>query len=111
MDVVVFSGVLQYLDDPYAILHSAGRLQPKLILVDRTPFCERPSDCYSVQVVDDAIFPAQLPFRIFGKSSLESALSSGFRKIGEFDAIDPEMSLGAVRVKFKGLAFEATAVN
>jgi len=109
--VVVFSGVLQYLDDPYAVLSQARGLKPRLILIDRTPLCERPSDCYSVQVVDDAIFPARLPVRIFGKGTLEGAVGSGYRKIGEFDAIDQEMSLGTMRVRFKGLAFEATDIN
>lgn len=105
-DVVIFSSVLQYLDDPYSIVDQAMRLRPQTILIDRTPFCENPDDLYSVQIVDDTIFPARLPFRIFGKNRLEEKLSAGYRQIGEFVAIDRDMLLGTQQVKFRGLAFE-----
>jgi putative methyltransferase (TIGR04325 family) len=105
-DIVIFSSVLQYLDDPYAILDQARRLAPRAILVDRTPFSDVSGDHYAVQVVDETIFPGRLPFRVFGRDSLESALEAEYCRIGKFDALDQKMWLGNMRVTFKGLAFE-----
>jgi putative methyltransferase (TIGR04325 family) len=104
-DVIIFSSVLQYLADPYGVLDQAQCLGPRTILIDRTPFSEKSEDNYGVQVVDEAIFPARLPFRIFGIDRLEDALRPRYRKTGEFDAIDQSMSLGKISVKFKGLGF------
>jgi putative methyltransferase (TIGR04325 family) len=104
-DVIIFSSVLQYLEDPYEVLDQAAHLGPQTVLVDRTPFSGFSSDSYAIQVVDEAIFPARLPFRIFGIDRLEDALRPRYRKTGEFDAIDQSMSLGKISVKFKGLAF------
>jgi putative methyltransferase (TIGR04325 family) len=106
-DIVIFSSVLQYLEDPYEVLDQAAHLGSQTILIDRTPFSGLSSDSYAVQVVDEAIFPARLPFRIFGIDRLEEALHTRYRRIGEFDAIDQSMSLGKMPVRFKGLAFKA----
>jgi putative methyltransferase (TIGR04325 family) len=104
-DVIVFSSVLQYLEDPYRVLDQAARLGSQAILIDRTPFSETSADAYAIQVVDEVIFPARLPFRVFGNDRLEDFLRGRYCKIGEFDAIDPNMTLGKIAVKFKGLAF------
>jgi putative methyltransferase (TIGR04325 family) len=105
-DVTIFSSVLQYLEDPYEVLRQGVLMEPRTILIDRTPFSGGLVDSYAVQVVDDAMFPARLPFRVFGIDSLEDALRARYRKIGEFDAIDQDMSLGKMHVKFKGSAFK-----
>jgi putative methyltransferase (TIGR04325 family) len=105
-DVVILSSVLQYLEDPYGVLRQTSFLEPKTILIDRTPLAASSADSYAVQVVDETIFPARLPFRIFGTNGLENVLHTRYRKMGEFDAIDQGMSLGNMFVKFKGLAFQ-----
>ncbi len=105
-DVVIFSSVLQYLDDPYAVLARAAALKPSLIIIDRNPFAETKQDAFSLQIVSDAIFKARLPFRIFGDDGLEKWLAPGYRRIAEFDAIDPDMMAASLPVKFRGKAFE-----
>jgi putative methyltransferase (TIGR04325 family) len=105
-DVVIFSGVLQYLDEPYKILANAVAFKPSFIIIDRNPYSETNSDKVSLQIVSDAIFPARLPFRIFGDNSLENWLAPAYRKVAEFDGIDPDMIAGSLVVRFRGKAFE-----
>jgi putative methyltransferase (TIGR04325 family) len=104
-NIVILSGVLQYLEDAHGVLGRVKRLKPEVILIDRTPFCEKVDDQYSLQITDDQIFPARLPYRIFGKESLENTLSPSYRGISEFDTVDPDMLIGAMQVKMLGRVF------
>jgi putative methyltransferase (TIGR04325 family) len=107
-EVVIFSGVLQYLNDPYAVLASASACKPSMIVVDRNPFWDGDEDIFSLQIVSDDIFPARLPFRVFGSNSLETALAPTYRKLSEFDTVDPTMLVGLDTVRFRGKVFECT---
>jgi putative methyltransferase (TIGR04325 family) len=109
-DVVILSSVLQYLEDPYKTLASVVAFKPSLIIIDRNPYSEMNSDTFSLQIVTDAIFPARLPFRIFGDNSIENRLAPAYRKVAEFDAVDTDMMAGSLVVRFRGKAFER-AVN
>jgi putative methyltransferase (TIGR04325 family) len=41
IDFAIISGTLQYLPDPFAVLEDILRLEPKYILITKTPFWER----------------------------------------------------------------------
>lgn len=109
--VVIFSGVLQYLEDPYSILASALTCKPAMIIVDRNPFWGGDKDIFSLQIVSNEIFPARLPFRIFGQNSLERELAPAYRKRSEFDTVDPDMMVGSDIVRFRGKVFERVEGN
>lgn len=108
VDVVVLSGVLQYLEDPYEILRQVRELAPSVILIDRTPVSERAGDVFTVQVVPPAIFAARLPFRVFGARMFEVAFENAYDKVAEFPTVDPDMTAGSVPVRFVGKWFERT---
>lgn len=105
-DAVVLSGVLQYVDDPYDILRNVVALKPKTIVIDRNPFSKLENDTFTLQVVQKELFPARLPFRIFGTCTIEDALLPGYRAFARFSAVDPVMRAGHIRVEFLGKAFE-----
>lgn len=106
-DVVLASGVLQYLEDPYGVLDQLCALGARTIVIDRTPWGEGPDDIITLQVVPPEIFPARLPFRIFGRERLTSRLSSRYETVAEFQAVDPELQLGRARVRFGGWILES----
>ena len=58
-DVVLISGTLQYLPDPYAALQDLGRRAPWLI-VHRTPILDSATDRLTIQIVDPNIYPGEL---------------------------------------------------
>ncbi|QIP01739.2 methyltransferase, TIGR04325 family [Bradyrhizobium symbiodeficiens] len=110
-DVVIFSGVLQYLDDPYHVLAEACACGASTIIVDRNPVCALAQDVLAVQVVSSDIFPARLPFRIFGAGMIENAMGSAYRKVAEFGCVDSDAVLKALDVRFRGQAFERRAAE
>jgi putative methyltransferase (TIGR04325 family) len=105
-DAIIFSSVLQYLDDPYSILAQAISLSPRGLIIDRTPNSDRVEDVFSVEVVPRSVYSARLAFRIFGARAIETELSPDYRKFAEFDAIDPGTTVEGVSVRFHGMYFE-----
>ncbi|MBX9592551.1 MAG: methyltransferase, TIGR04325 family [Hyphomonadaceae bacterium] len=105
-DVLIFSGVLQYLDDPYDVLKQALALNPAMIIVDRNPFSSRAEDIFTVQHVPRYPFSARLPFRIFGHDVIEKMVAPGYGKFAQFDTVDPDMRASMVAVRFLGKVFE-----
>ena len=72
-DVVLLSGVIQYLPDPYAALASFSRLAPYLIL-NRLPLIER--DWLTVQIVRTAAYTTSYPAWFLSESKMLSALGT-----------------------------------
>ncbi len=107
-DIILFSGVLQYLDNPYEILERAKKLGAETVFVDRNPKSEVIEDKYTLQYVPGGTFTARLPFRIFGKQKLEEALSPEYILRGNFASVDPDMTAGGMPVSFLGSLFTAS---
>lgn len=104
-DIFIFSGVLQYLDDPYAILEQAKALAPAAILIDRNPCSILDRDAFTLQTVPDRIFSARFPFRIFGHDEINRALTPQYCLSASFETVDRDMQAGDVVVKFRGQYF------
>jgi len=78
-DVILFSGVLQYLEEPYAILEQAILLRPKAFIIDRTPFTLE-GERITVQYVSPEIYPASYPCRWLDRSRVNGILEeNGYR--------------------------------
>lgn len=104
-NVALFSGVLQYLGDPWAPMAEVCRRGIGLI-VDRTPVHDGIEDLYSVQTVPSSIYPASLPIRVFGRDSIARMAGPGYRQVASFDAVDELTVIGGTPVTFKGFFFE-----
>lgn len=74
VQVMLFSGVLQYLEDPFVILEKAKSLPLKFIVIDRTPFHKGDEDKIVLQRVSRSIYPASYPSWIFSKRKFENFL-------------------------------------
>ena len=77
-DVVLISGTLQYLPEPYAALQDLARKAPWLIL-HRTPIIDAATDRLTIQIVDPNVYPGELLRHWFlsGKSLRHSLQSLG----------------------------------
>ena len=69
--VILFSGVLQYLENPFAVLSKVKTSGIKFVIIDRTSFHKAPKDKIVVQRVPASIFKASYPYRIFSESNFE----------------------------------------
>jgi putative methyltransferase (TIGR04325 family) len=87
-NVVLLSGVLQYLEYPFAILDQLLALPCEHVIIDRTPFLSGPADRLCVQTVPPSIYPASYPSWIFSRSRFRSHLHDDWRVVVTFDALD-----------------------
>ena len=88
-NVVLLSGVLQYLPDWSHDLQAILLKQFPIVIVDRTPFALDGKERITVQTVPEWIYPASYPCRFFNESIfVQTFLQSDYRMIEEFDALD-----------------------
>ena len=66
-DIVLFSGVLQYLSNPFSYINFLLRKKIKHFLILRTPF-QKNKVSIKIQVIPDHIFKATLPLRVFNEN-------------------------------------------
>lgn len=106
IDVVLFSSVLQYLENPHKIIDQVISKKPKFIIIDRTPFITNKSRI-TIQTVNPAIYTARYPCWFFNESDLISGLAGSYNKILEFKALDKSN----IKSEFKGFLFERKSTD
>ncbi len=74
VNVVLFSSVLQYLENPYELLETVVKLNPAAIIIDRTPLANI-GERITVQRVPKNIYPASYPCRFLDKARVEAVLT------------------------------------
>lgn len=100
--VLLLSSVLQYVEDPFAVLQSVAERCP-FVLVDLTPVAELPRDRLTVQTVPPSIYPARYPCWIFSHARLRSELERRFEIVAEFDShLGQDIRVGATRARYCG---------
>lgn len=104
-DAILFSSVLQYLENPYAILDKVLKLGFEFILIDRTPLIESGNDRITVQKVPSSIYDASYPAWFFNRDKFLSFLSNDYELMAEFDALSGTIYLRGARAVDKGFIF------
>ena len=105
-NVVIFSSVLQYVPDPWAILRQASKQSVHTIIIDRTPFVSANHDVIALQTVPKRISSSSYPIRLFVRDSLLDPLESEYRTLAEFEAVDGTLGDIFRPVMFKGYILE-----
>jgi putative methyltransferase (TIGR04325 family) len=105
-DIVIFSAVLQYLERPLDVLRQAALLQPRVIIIDRTPILRTRSSCVAIQRVPPRLGKAAYPAWLFNEQQLLAAVPGNYALVSAFDALDGVMSYGLRRVEFRGFILE-----
>ena len=103
-DVLVISGVLQYLPDPGAILSEALRHAFDFVLIDKTPLLEDAPKRLTIQHVPESIYPGSYPAWFLSRSDLLSHFRESYDLIEEFDWGD-SVDLSDVRATHRGFMF------
>ncbi|MDP2136964.1 MAG: methyltransferase, TIGR04325 family [Candidatus Didemnitutus sp.] len=106
--VLLLSGVLQCLPEPWAFLKEAASEGFDWIIFDRTPFIEGAKDRLTIERVAPRIYPASYPAWFFSRDRLADNLPTGWEIVAEFDALDRQL-LDGVELTFKGLALRRTS--
>jgi putative methyltransferase (TIGR04325 family) len=108
-NVVLFSGVLQYLPEPFAVMDEALGVGADYIIVDRNPFAEADVLTLSVQKIPRQIIKSSYPAWLFGESEFRRFFSDKYTPIATFDALDGTVGRGRLKTNFKGLVLKRTA--
>lgn len=103
--VLLLSGVLQCLPDPWTFLREAAAHPFRWIVLDRTPIIDAERDRLTVEVVSPRIYAASYPAWFFSRPRLTQHLQPGWRIDTEFDALDRQL-LDGVELTFKGFALQ-----
>lgn len=100
-DVLIFSSVLQYLEDPYLILTKCLEKDFQYVVIDRTPFSKR--NHIKLQVVDSTIYSASYPCWFFSEEEFID-----FFRVRGWLLVSSFLNEEGVRAgaQFKGMIFE-----
>ena len=106
-DIVLLSGVLQYLPEPFDLVARIKALQPAFIVVDRMLILETAATRLTVQTVPPHIYDASYPCWIFNRGAVVAAFADGYRKLFDFAAhAGTIVDLGDAQAAYGGWLFE-----
>ncbi len=104
--VILASGVLQYIPDPGLILGRFAQSGADYIVIDRTPFSISGKQIISVQTVPESINRSSYPLWLFNADRLRAPLMDGYEEVVNFDAVDGVLGVGDLKARFRGLVFQ-----
>jgi len=105
-NTIIFSSVLQYVPDPWAILRGVRELDIQNVIIDRTPVISANHDIIAMQTVPKRISSSSYPIRLFTRGSLLNPLDNEYRILAEFEAVDGILGDFVRPVPFKGYILE-----
>ncbi len=106
-NAILFSSVLQYVEDPLSILKIVFTSDVEYLIIDRTAFSED-GKMITVQRVHPDIYNASYPAWFFSETEFKSWFSSFFELVAEFDdSFTPSQIINSSsRVYWKGFIYK-----
>jgi putative methyltransferase (TIGR04325 family) len=77
IDIILFSGVLQYLENPQEMIEKIKSI-PYIIIDIHPEFLTRENPLFTVQNVSEPIYNASYPLKIWGKGELQTMFSEHY---------------------------------
>ena len=109
-NVIIFSSVLQYLENPYELLESVIDKGIKFIIFDRTSFTLKNKDILTIQKVPPEVYNASYPAWFFNKRKFFDLFKEKYELIAEFDALAGQIEIRDKNTKIlaqdKGFIFK-----
>jgi putative methyltransferase (TIGR04325 family) len=106
-NVVLLSGVLQYLKSPVDGIRMLSRAGADCLIIDRTPFSTHGKDTLMIQRVPSSIYAASYPMWVFSLQGFMKRLDSDWRLVGS--SLSPEgrvQSTSGFKFSFQGMLLE-----
>lgn len=102
-NVVLFSCVLQYLQDPYMALQSTFNLRPEYIIVNNIPFLET-GQRLTLQRVPPEIYSASYPCWLLNRDEFKSFFQPSYEVISEYTS-DLSIKVDNKVIPYEGFVF------
>ena len=99
-NVLLISGVLQYLEKPYEWLKYFLELGISYIIIDRTSFVENEKDILTIQIVPEEIYKASYPAWFFNETTFFSHFEN-YLLLGGFESFCDSQRILNSRYKVK----------
>jgi putative methyltransferase (TIGR04325 family) len=108
-DVVLFSGVLQYLPEPEQVLAQTVAMGPEYVVIDRTPFLDDAQrSILALQLVPKRLGGGRYPAWLFREEHLLRTLLRKYTLVHTFDASDGVLTYGLAGVRFRAFILRKT---
>ncbi len=104
-NVVLISGVLQYIESPYDLLRDIATQNFQYIILDRTPIIGLESDILTVQKIPKEIYDTSFPVWFLSEQKLLGCFADSYEILADFDSFDT-WKLGKISVQSKGYIFK-----
>lgn len=106
--VILFSSVLQYIENPESIIKEAIDYGIENILLDRTSLSNNiTADIFTVQTVPKEIYEASYPCRFFNEQSLINSFKTQYNLVTDFSSYcDPTFHKYGINFIWKGFFFK-----
>lgn len=105
-EVVLLSGVLQYIEKPYQLLANLTERKVKHIIVDRTLFDNAQQDLLLIEHVPKHIYDGCYPCWLFSYSKMMDYFRSNYQVVYEFSAIEGKFSMNGFNIGSRGIFLE-----
>jgi len=106
-DVLLLSSVLQYIEEPHALLKELLREGIGIVIVDRTPFHQQGSrDILTVQNVPFHIYRASYPCWLFSRERFLASFAGAYSIAAEYDALGGTIDTGRMAAAYRGFIFQ-----
>lgn len=104
-NVVLLSSVLQYLEEPWAVLGQIRDTGTPYLIIDRHP-CTLTRELITVQMIPPSLYPASYPSWIFDCPRLLAKLEHHYRLLAAWDGKDPPIRGWGKGAEFRGYFFQ-----
>jgi putative methyltransferase (TIGR04325 family) len=112
-NIIILSGVLQCLENPYDWIKNFKKLDIEYIVVDRTTFVENETDILTVQSVPLSIYEASYPCWFFNFENFENTFLDKYSRVAIFDSFADTSKIYLSKKKkayWKGILFKKNKI-
>ena len=107
-NVILLSGVLQYLESPFDIIASVSEIGARTLIIDRTPFAKNSDRKFVIQRVPASIYAASYPMHVFSHPEFMNALDPSWGIVASH--LCPEgfvRSTSGIEFSFQGMLMQS----
>jgi putative methyltransferase (TIGR04325 family) len=107
-NVIILSGVLQYLENPFEFIRNIIKLKINFIIIDLTGFINEPNDRITVQKVDPVIYNASYPCWFFNSENFIDHFEKDYYMVIDFEGYVGKHLLidSNINVGYRGFIFK-----
>ena len=105
-NVIIASGSIQYLPNPYLLLEKIIQTKTDYIVIDRSPFLIKGKTKLTIQKIPKTIVDCSYPIWLFNETEFKKKFKKKYQEITTFDALDGVLGYGKLKAHYKGIIYK-----